>query len=393
MKDPLSIPFLLVDFGKFLQELLLALREVGRSPDDDPHDLVSMAMPLQSRESGLLDGERFTRLGPLGYGEHVCAVEGRDLDFSAERCLDKGDGNLAEDVIPVAFEEWVLFYNQVHVEVSRGTAVHSPFPGAGDPELASVIDPGRDGDAQCGLHGNDPAAMAFRAGMLDDFARSAALGTGGLDTDESLGVDDLPLSLAQGTVDGGCAGLRTLPVAGGAGFVPFDLDLCLQAGCRIPEFHFQCLLDIRSPAGPCVSGPPAEAEAEKVVEYVAEASEDIGGEVVEAEAAESGALEARMAVLVIHVPFPWVTQDLVSLGSLLEFFLCLLVAPVAVRMVFECGLTVCLFDLFLGCIPGNTKNFVVILFYHRRVPDPCKIDVGCRHAGCIRNASWRSPIV
>lgn len=91
--------------------------------------------------------------------------------------------------------------------------------------------------------------------------------------------------------------------------------------------------------------PPAPArEPEHVAEDVGEAAEDI----VEArELVEAGAGETLVAVLVVDPSLLGVAQDLVGLGRLLESGLGLVITGVAVRMVPQRKLAVCLLD-FLG---------------------------------------------
>ena len=43
------------------------------------------------------------------------SVEGRDIDISTQRCLDKGDGNLADDVIVIALEKVVRLHVDEYV--------------------------------------------------------------------------------------------------------------------------------------------------------------------------------------------------------------------------------------------------------------------------------------
>ena len=72
-----------------------------------------------------------------------------------------------------------------------------------------------------------------------------------------------------------------------------------------------------------------------------------------------------MSELVILPAFFRIFQDLVSLRSLFEFFLCLFIARIPVRMVFYSHLAVSFFDLFLACIPANSEYFVIIFFSHK----------------------------
>ncbi len=110
------------------------------------------------------------------------------------------------------------------------------------------------------------------------------------------------------------------------------------------------------PSRPC---PEAAAEAEHVSEDVAEGPENVG-EIPKA--GKPGGRNALMAVEVIEAPLFRVVEDLVGLGGLLELLFGVLVPGIAVRVVFEGYLAVCLLDLVHGGVPGHSQNLVIILF-------------------------------
>ena len=76
----------------------------------------------------------------------------------------------------------------------------------------------------------------------------------------------------------------------------------------------------------------------------------------------ASAHRACKSKLVILLTFLWVMQHVVGFCSLFEFFLCLLIARVTVRVIFDGNLSVCLLYLvFRGCLL-QAKYFVVVSF-------------------------------
>lgn len=67
-----------------------------------------------------------------------------------------------------------------------------------------------------------------------------------------------------------------------------------------------------------------------------------------------------MTELVIACFFVRVAQNIVGLCRFLEFLLCCRVSRIAVRMIFEGHFTIGLLNLILRCVPGYTKDLIVI---------------------------------
>ena len=107
---------------------------------------------------------------------------------------------------------------------------------------------------------------------------------------------------------------------------------------------------------------PAAAPAEDITEH--------GEDVVHVHALAAEATEAACATrsckseLVVLLTLLWVVEHVVGLSSLLELLLSLLVARVAVRVVFYGYLSIGLLYLVLRGALVNTKHLIVISFCH-----------------------------
>ena len=111
-----------------------------------------------------------------------------------------------------------------------------------------------------------------------------------------------------------------------------------------------------------------KSEASASAEDVTEGGEDIidVGEASEASTTSeaSRAIHALFAKLVVASAFVGVMEHIVSLCGFFEFFLGLLVARVAVRMIFDGDTLIGFFDFFGTGIFVNAENFVIAFFCH-----------------------------
>ena len=74
-----------------------------------------------------------------------------------------------------------------------------------------------------------------------------------------------------------------------------------------------------------------------------------------------------MAVKVVYLSLVGIPENLIGLGRRLELLFRLLITRIAVRVVSEGHLPICLFYLLFGGVPGNTQDFIIILFSHNSV--------------------------
>ena len=211
--------------------------------------------------------------------------------------------------------------------------------------------------------------MAGIAGVLHNLTRTAALGTG------SYGGYRAKHGLLHHS-------LLPCPVTGRAAF---GMTTCLRA-CTMAGFTFiincngnfffaakNCLLKGQLdayvyilPASGAVSFRSAAAkaaEAEHTAEDIAQIAHIKALTAIEAATAAHAALfKGRMTELVILRTLLAVTQNLIRFVDFLEFFFCIFIPGILVRMVFYCHLTVSLFQLRICGILLYAQYLIIISF-------------------------------
>ena len=241
-------------------------------------------------------------------------------------------------------------------QIAGGAAVAACVALAPQGDGLAVVDTGGDIDLDGFALAGVAAALAVGAGLMDDLARAAALGAGGLTLHDAeggaLGLGDHACAPALGThLRRGALG-AAVAAASGTVLAALDGDLLLTAEGRLGKFHRQAYPDALAPLGAGAgTAAAAEAAAEKAAEDVAQVAEvEARGAVAPAGAASPGAIAgvyAGEAELVIPGLLVRVGQHLVGLIDLLELLLGLLVAGVHVRVVLPGQLFIGFFDLFL----------------------------------------------
>ncbi len=168
------------------------------------------------------------------------------------------------------------------------------------------------------------------------------------------------LQVRAGSAAGTAAG-RTA-----AGFA--DLDFFFDAAGGLFEFDFEIVAQVGAAT---LLGTTTAAAAEKVFEDAAAArtenlAEEIKGVVEPRPGACPAAFERGVTVTVVGRPFVGIDQDVVGLRDLLEVFLCLLVARIAVRVVLHGELAVAVLDFLDGSAAGDPEDLVGVLAMTRR---------------------------
>ena len=82
----------------------------------------------------------------------------------------------------------------------------------------------------------------------------------------------------------------------------------------------------------------------------------------------AGAADARMAEAIVQAPLFAIGEDRVRLGGFLERLFRLLVAWIAIGMVFQRELAIRALDLLLGRLPLDSENLVVVALRHAAHP-------------------------
>jgi hypothetical protein len=165
----------------------------------------------------------------------------------------------------------------------------------------------------------------------------------------------------------GCARRRPTAAAGGAVHDRGELDLGGGSEHGLFEVERELVAQVGAAEGAAAAAAPAAAE--DVAEHVAEdVAERVAG--VEARAAATRRVEARMAELVVGRAFLRIGEDLVGLLGLLELLFRLRVVRIAVRVVFHGEAPVGLLDVLLGGVSRHRQHLVIIAFRHARAYDP-----------------------
>jgi len=346
------------------QQFFLLFAEVGGDGDDRLDNLVAPPEAADVGNSLSLQPEGLAGLRAPGNFQLLRARERWCLDRGAQGRLDEGDGDAAMNVVADASEEFMVVHVDEDVQIAAGGAISAGFPLAAQPQPGAGIHTGRDLDLDAlpdGFPARTPTGMA---GLRNHLPVPVALGARAADAEEPAGLHDLAAAAARRTGLGTRARGRAASAAGVTMRKLFDLDVLGGAEGGIQKRD----LDVIAQVGPGMdprAGPGAPthgaAHAKDILEYVAEAAEDI---LESGEATESGPAEPLVTVVVINLALLGVGQHLVSLGGLLEASLGFLVTRIAVRMVLHGELPVTPLEVFFPGITADAEYFIVTALRH-----------------------------
>jgi hypothetical protein len=186
-----------------------------------------------------------------------------------------------------------------------------------------------------------PSASAGGAGIFYDASLAVALIARPGNTEESLLKTHLALSMACGTGLRRGAWFSAVSATAFTGAVPRNLDFLFRAESSFFKGKGQIVAKVFSSAP---STPPPPSGTKKLSENV---SEDIfeSRRKVEAACKRTAITKGRMTELVVLSSFLRIGEDLISFGNVLEFFFCLFVAWVAIRVILQGELPVGFLDL------------------------------------------------
>ena len=376
----LGVGVFVVEGGKVFEGFALFGGEFGGHFDEDADVEVAGGAAAQGGDAAAFEPEDFAVLCAGGDFDCGGAVQCGDVGFSAQGGGGEGDGDFAEDVLPLALEDGVLGDVEDNVEVAGGAALVAGFAFAGDAQAVAVVNAGGDVDGE-GFGAFDAAGAAtFGAGFFDDFACAVAGGAGLHHLDETAdGGAHLAAAAAGGAGDFFGAGLGTRAVAGVAGLEFADGDVFFAAADGFFEGELEVVAQVgafawcaaRGAAGAHTgaedfvedgaAGGAAEAAA---VEDFAEDFEGInrGGATGEGSASAAAGGEGGVAEAVVGGAFFGVGEDVVGFAEFFEFFFGGGVAGVFVGVVFDGEFAVGFFDFFSRGGAGDAEDFVVVAF-------------------------------
>src|SRR5512143_778726 len=191
--------------------------------------------------------------------------ERRDLDLSAERRLCEADRHVADDVLPLPFEQRMLIHREVHIEVPRRSAIRAEFALARQADSVARFHTRRALDRERSLTLHPLPAPACRTGVGDDLTFSIAAGAGPADAEEALLRADLARTMTDRARYRRCARFGAAPLASGAPFPTGNTDLGRSAECCILKTDPKVVSEVLTRRRPC----PAAAASEELLKNIA----------------------------------------------------------------------------------------------------------------------------
>src|ERR1700722_11756792 len=343
--------------------------------------------------------------------QHGAAINGRNLNFSAERCFADGHGNGQVNVVAFAMENGVVSSPNDHVEIADRATMGAGIALPGNANALAV--PSTRLDADLKRFGFFDGAFSVTGGArCYVFAGAMAARTSGVELHAPAGLRDLASTSAVGT-SAGRFGV-SLAMAGSAHVAPGNVQPHdAAANCR-PEGNVDLVFEIRPwlrfvanrTAAPAAeharenvletstastatgsAGPAAAAASFEQVGKIEAAKIKICALISATAAGLSAAWEtgripssssssgASIGVgcswidvvgikpeLIVYLPLFGIAQNVVGLGQRLELFFSPLVAGIYIRMVFARQLTKRLTNLLRRRGLLDPKDFVIIFF-------------------------------
>ncbi len=117
-----------LQFGKVFQQGFLFLGETGGRLNQYLYDLVPFPMAPQGRDPFAFETKHLAWLCPFWDVQRLFSCQGWHADVSAQRCLNKGYGNLADDVMVVPLEKLVWFHVDEYIQVSGRSTPGTALP-------------------------------------------------------------------------------------------------------------------------------------------------------------------------------------------------------------------------------------------------------------------------
>src|SRR5579883_1349068 len=284
--------------AQFLKQAPLLARKLGRDVHIQMHIEVAAASALNARHAQAANAQPRAGLRPFRNLQRLNAVEGVQLDRSAESGLRDVDGKGAMQVVFLALENRVFGDFDDHVEIAGRTAVDSRLAFLRQAKLRPVVHARRNIHLEPSLAANVAFASAIPARPADNLSASAALRASPPDGKKGLLIEDLAAALAGGADDQSVFGLGAFAVAMMTLLHARNLDIGRQAAHGIFKSDLQIVAEILAAlrAVAALRAPAPEEVAE--TEYVAENVAQVGKTGVEA-AGPGGRGDALMAEAVI----------------------------------------------------------------------------------------------
>ena len=262
----------------------------------------------------------------------------------------------------VALEERVRGERQEDVKIAGRPAAPARFALAGEPDTRAIFDTARNVDREHALAGQAAGARAGWTRVVDHLATAVTRRAGALEREETLGLANLAVARAARAGLRFRSGLGAAARASLAGHRGRNADLRGLAVERLFERDLHVVAQIRAALAPARAAAPA-AHAEEVVEDIGERRGEIRTEAVR-RAAAPAMLERGVAEAVVGGALLGVLEDVVGFADFLELVLAIIVAGIAVRMVFHRELAVRGLEVRVARPAHDAQHLVIVALGH-----------------------------
>src|SRR2546425_3413463 len=346
---------------QLLQQQALVTRKFARRNHSHVHVQIAFASSMRIRQSLTLQPNDGTRLGSLGNGNFLLAIETGYAEVGAQRGLRNADGHCAVKVRATALKKRMFLHIQNDVEIAGRRSIGSGFALVGYANARLRIDARGNAHFDCSRPLDPAAASAFRAFFANHLTGALALGAGARDGKKTLLIMQLSAPFA------GLAGHHT-----GAGFRPGSLaslaqllsrqtNLGADARGRLLKRQLHVIPQIGAALHALTAAAAGASEnvleSKKVAEDILKFVEDRG---VEARVG-GNAGNAGMAVAIVCGTFLGIGEDAVGFRGFAKLrFGSVLLLRIAIGMPLERSLAVGGLDLVLHSRTAHAQHFVII---------------------------------
>jgi len=170
--------------GELLKFATLGGIETGGHLHRNPDMKVADGAILKVFHSTALEAEQSSSLGPRGNTDTSLPGQGWDIYFAPQCGLHKTDGNVAEEVVVLPFENIMRLDGEHNIQVTVGPSTNTRRAIATRPQARSGINPAGDSDPNTGRLVNPTLAPTGPTRLLGDLTHAFTAGTNLLDGED-----------------------------------------------------------------------------------------------------------------------------------------------------------------------------------------------------------------
>src|ERR1022692_965590 len=205
-------------------------------------NLVAALVGTRIQDALFPQAKALAGVSPLRDLQLGTAVDGRHIDFGAERGLPDGERNLDFNIVAVAMKEGMLFHLGGDVEVAGRRPLGSGIAFTGHAQARAIPRAGWNADIDGFGAGHAAIARARGAGVTER-AGTAAAGAGEVEPHGSRHLGHVAGAFALRTGDFSGA-RRTRAAAGVANLVARDIQTGLRSSDGLPEIDVHHVLEV-----------------------------------------------------------------------------------------------------------------------------------------------------